>query len=186
MSRNDEMLSSNASMVQLNVYKKQEDGIWGEILNVIYKEKPTLCFDMGDFLLKLDALYDELQFPMAYMRIRSFSKCPESGLNNRLPNIKPVAYYDNNNFNLYKQLRQGKQSYEASAIESDNFKEPIEVFFIHTICRQHASWQGEVLRKKTLQKKCFRSDLELLHLIQSALQEDKTEEEKHEDIMSRA
>lgn len=67
----------------------------------------------------------------------------------------------------------------------DNSKEPDEVFFINTICRYNASWQGEVLRKKTMQKECFGSDMELLHLLQSALQEDKVAEERYVKIASR-
>lgn len=105
MSRNCEMTSSNASMVQLNVYAKKKSGIWGEILNM-YWENPIPCFDMGDFLLKLDALYDELQFPMAGIHYRSFSKFPEWGWQCTKPDAECIAYYDSNSFNLYQQLRQ--------------------------------------------------------------------------------
>lgn len=42
-------------------------------------------------------------------------------------------------------------------------------FVIYVKYRQHATWQGEVVWTDTRQRKCFRSALELLKLIDEAL-----------------
>lgn len=162
--------SSNGAMVKLNVFDKHSSGIWGEISNM-YLEKPIPCTDMGDFLLKLDALYEDLKRPMADTHARSFFEHREPILHNGLPTAEPVAYFDSDSFNLYQQLRQKKQNNEVTIISQKNHIKPIEVFFINTIFRQHASWQGEVLWEKAMRKVYFRSALELFHLIQSVLQE---------------
>ena len=162
--------SSNGAMVRLNVFEQQSSEIWGEISN-IYCEKPISCTDVGDFLLKLDALYENLKCPMADMRVRSFLEYRKPSLPDRPPTAEPAAYFDSNSFNLYQQLRQKKQNDEVTSIRQKCHTEQIEVFFINTIFRQHASWQGDVLWERTGQKICFRSALELLHLIQSVLQE---------------
>ena len=173
MRQRDNISSSNSSMVQLIVFKQHSSEIWGEILNM-YCEKPISCTDMGDFLLKLDALYEHLNYPMANMRVRSFSKQQKPVSHNAAPSAEPAACFDSNIFNIYQQLRKKEQHAESLSTHQKKHDKPVfEVFFINTIFRQHASWQGEVLWEKTGQKVCFRSALELLHLIQSALQKTK-------------
>lgn len=164
--------SSSDAMVQLSVFKQCSSEIWGEISNMYY-ENPISCMDMGDFLLKLDAIYENLNYPMANTRVRSFFKNPERTSHDVGSSIKLAKYFDGDVFNLYHQLRQTEQCAEVSNVHQKNMDKPSEVFFIYTIFRQNASWQGEVLWQKTGQKMCFRSALELLHLIQGALQKNK-------------
>lgn len=169
MRQRDNISSSNSSMVQLIVFKQHSSEIWGEISNM-YCEKPISCTDMGDFLLKLDALYEHLNYPMANMRVRSFSKQQKPVSHNAAPSAEPAACFDSNIFNIYQRQRQKEQYARATSIRQKNHDKPSEAFLINTIFRQHASWQGEVLWEKTGQKMCFRSALELLHLIQSVMQ----------------
>jgi hypothetical protein len=164
-------------MVRLNVFEQQSSEIWGEISNV-YCKKPIPCTDMGNFLLKLDALYENLKCLMADMHVRSFLECWKPILHGGPLTAEPAAYFDSNRSNLYQQLRQKKQNNEVAIMSQKSHIKPIGVFFINTIFRQHASWQGEVLWEKTGQKICFRSALELLHLIQSVLQESGSEDDR--------
>lgn len=169
MGQRNVLSSSNGAMVRLNVFEQQSSEIWREISNM-YCKKPIPCTDMGDFLLKLDALYEDLKRPMADTHARNFFEHREPILHNWLPTAEPAAYFDSDSFNLYQQLRQKKQN-KVTIISQKNHIKLIEVFFINTIFRQHASWQGEVLWEKAMRKVYFRSALELLQLIRNALQE---------------
>jgi hypothetical protein len=170
MGQRDGISSSNGAMVRLDVLEQQSCEIWGELSNMTC-EKPIPCMDMGDFLLKLDALYEKLNGPIADMQARSFYEHRKPILQDGPPTAEPAAYFDSNRFNLYEQLRQKKQNDEVPILYPKSHGKPSEVFFINTIFRRHASWQGEVLWERARRKICFRSALELLHLIRSALQE---------------
>ena len=53
-----------------------------------------------------------------------------------------------------------------------------EVFYIRVLYRQHSSWQGEIYWKQDQQKQYFRSVLELMLLIDSALQGPKAQKQQ--------
>lgn len=168
--------SSNGAMVRLNVFEQQSSKIWGEISNM-YQEEPIPCTDMGDFLLKLDALYEDLERPMADMHARSFFEHREAISHVEPPTAEPTTNFDSNSYNLYQQLRKKGQNDKVAIMRPKSHIKPIEVFFINTIFRQHASWQGEVLWEKTMRRVYFRSALELLQLIRNALQESEPKED---------
>lgn len=160
--------SGNGFTVRLNVFDKQNSEIWGEISNM-YREKPIPCSNMSDFLLKLDALYGDLDYPRSSTNTRSFFAPQPHIMHGGSTDTGHSTYCDNDSFTTCQQSRQNRQSHEVTTSQKNS--KPIEVFFINTIFRQNASWQGEVLWEKTGQRICFRSALELLHLIQSVLQE---------------
>lgn len=52
-------------------------------------------------------------------------------------------------------------------------------FLVRIKFQQHSSWQGEVYWAEKKRKLCFRSELELLRLIDSALKEENEGEEEN-------
>ena len=59
-------------------------------------------------------------------------------------------------------------------------RKPQGTFIVNIKYRENATWQGEVVWADKKQKKYFRSALELLKLIDGALDGDSEEEEKNE------
>lgn len=156
----EKRLSSNAAMVCLSVYREGHGAVWGEIHNMYY-EYPIPCHDMGDFLIKLDNIYNELGHPMAYMALRSFFPHRQG----RTEKTAPHAYHDERLFDPYsiKKGRGAEKGIGAGKMQS--------LFYIHTIFRQNATWQGKVVWLKAGDpKSChFRSALELVHLLDEVL-----------------
>ena len=56
-----------------------------------------------------------------------------------------------------------------------------QTFVVEVIDQQNASWQGSVNWINAGKKENFRSALELIRLIDSALESEKKEDEKNED-----
>lgn len=105
-------------------------------------------------LSRMNELYDELQFPQASTVLRSFQrdKKTERASEDREPDSQ----------------RKGMRKMEE-------FEKVIEhrgeraTFLIRVQYRQHSSWQGEVVWVDQQKKEYFRSALELVKLLDSAL-----------------
>ena len=71
----------------------------------------------------------------------------------------------------YQWLHKGKkvvrQYWTEQSLQPDSCGS--QTFYIHVRFRQHSSWQGEITWKQGNRKIPFRSVLELLHLLDSAL-----------------
>lgn len=96
---------------------------------------------LSQFLIKMEALLDELQQPQSYTATRSFSTVAEP-LDSR---ISPFH------------VRKGQRA----------------TFEVQVIFRQHTSWQGVITWLDRHLEQSFRSVLELVLLMDSALRETK-------------
>ena len=92
-----------------------------------------------EFILKLDGLLDEMNFPQPFFEKRQFSKAKPKG---------------------------------GAATEARREKNgTLATFHIAILFRQNSSWQGTVTWLESGREECFRSVLELLFLIDSAISE---------------
>ena len=113
-----------------------ENGIpTGRIYNT-YAE-PESFESLSQFLLKMEAMLEELQLPQSYTTPRSF--CSTQLLQENTP---PVS-----------QIKKGRNA----------------TFELQVIFRQHTSWQGTIIWLDRHMEQSFRSVLELVLLMDSAL-----------------
>ena len=93
---------------------------------------------LSQYLLKTGILFEEMAWPPADTKLRTFADCPApprevSGQSKKVPGL-------------------------------------LATFRVRVLFRQHASWQGEVIWTEQGQVQSFRSVLELILLLDSALQ----------------
>lgn len=121
----------------------------GSIWN-LYKKRPIPYANTMDLLRKMDLFFNELDFPQNSTISRSFQK--DRGI-----------------------IRQKKEEAVAQMDERELRKKKGEeaTFIVHVKYRQNATWQGEVIWADKKEKKFFRSALELLKLMDSAMEEKK-------------
>lgn len=94
---------------------------------------------MSQFLLKMEAVLEEMQEPQSYTAKRTFSTM--------LPSDEDMPYPS--------QFRKGTKA----------------TFELQVLFRQHSSWQGVVIWKDRHSEQSFRSVLELIFLMDSALRD---------------
>lgn len=123
-----------------------------------YSREPLYVSDVSSLFLELERLYNDLDYPQSTMQSRSFSKS--------------VKQYQRNKRKDATKL--------MSEQEVTNQKGKKATFVIHVLCRQHATWQGNVVWAEKGSSKNFRSALELLKLIDSALVERGTPEQEQD------
>lgn len=116
-------------------------------------KEPYLFTDISDMLLKIDSYFDQIDFPMKSMELRSFEDC------------QPKPY---------------KRKYMKRTCDPDvlKYRGKEATFIIHVQYRQNCSWQGKIIWADRNKAKCFRSELEMIHLMNSALNESVYEERK--------
>lgn len=114
-----------------------------------YEDRPISYLGMMDLIRKMDALYDEWNFPQSSTRSRSF-----------IPPEDPVR----------KISRKGAQR-EMDAGRIQEKHGDIGTFLVHVKYRQNSTWQGEVMWAEKRKRQYFRSALELIKLMDSALDE---------------
>ena len=111
-----------------------------------YSVEPMLFTDLNSLLIEADRLMDRIDYPQASMRSRTF--------------------FDGKGDRIEKGAERVRSSDE---ILSETGKKA--TFIVNVQYRQNATWQGKVLWAET-EKSCnFRSALELLKLIDGALDE---------------
>ena len=94
---------------------------------------------LSQFLMKMEAVLEELQEPQSYTAKRTFSTM--------LPSDDDMPYH--------AQFRKGAKT----------------TFELQVLFRQHSSWQGVVIWKERHSEQSFRSVLELIFLLDSALRD---------------
>lgn len=114
-----------------------------------YSVDPILFTDLTSLLIEADRLMDKIDYPQASIRSRNF-------FDDRQENIKEKG---------------AERVKTTDNILSESGKKA--TFVVNVQYRQNATWQGKVLWAET-EKSCnFRSALELLKLIDGALEEAK-------------
>lgn len=108
---------------------------------------------------RMDRLYDELQFPYASVRLRSFlvdRKKEERALKRgKAPALSEYEREEKKKMAEFEEVT-GHRGADAT-------------FIIRVKYRQNASWQGEVTWVDQQKKERFRSALELVKLLDSAM-----------------
>ena len=153
-------LPENGRVFMLQVQKQPDGQAYGSIYN-LYVEQPQHFLGLADAILQIDAMMDKLDCPQAAAKRRSFCAAEKDVKNDTA--AQKEAYY--------RWLQEGK------TVAQQYWKEQVlqpsaggsQTFYIRVRFRQHSSWQGEVTWKQAKRKVAFRSVLELLHLLQSAL-----------------
>lgn len=106
-----------------------------------YYEDGTSFKSTIDFLMKMEAMLEEMRWPQAFSIRRTFQTVEE------------------------------KITFDSSG---NNIKEgALATFSLRVLFRQNASWQGSIYWHEKKQEESFRSVLELLTLIDSALIQEK-------------
>lgn len=110
---------------------------------------------------RMERLYDELQHPQAALRIRSFQI--ERRKKRRTEEKEEALALPEHMGKEMKVMEEFEKVTEQRGRDS--------TFIIHVKYRQNASWQGEVTWVDKQKKEHFRSALELVRLIDSAVGE---------------
>lgn len=122
-------------LTQLCVDSYDDGVLCGRVYNP-YKEGGVEFKSLSQFLLLMEDILDEMDFPQSFTETRSFVPPRENFR-------QPVS----------SELQHGK----------------LATFSIRIIYRQHTSWQGHVVWNGKNKEDWFRSALELILLIDSAL-----------------
>lgn len=133
-----------------------------------YSRGPVLFGDVNDLLIRMDQLMDRIDFPQASMRNRKFA-CKSKG-------SLPAG-------NIAGNLQPGQGRRDRRCVRDDRRDAEVKTtdeilnemgrratFLVNVQYRQNATWQGKVLWAETGESCHFRSALELLKLMDGALE----------------
>ena len=149
------MQISNIRMFSPNIIcncvnKYDDHGFSGELYHS-YSKEPCKYKDLSRMLIMMEEFYDQIKFPMASTECRSFSKMKAS------PNRKEMMKLANDDSLLKKRGEKG-------------------TFIIQVQYRQNSTWQGKIVWVEENKTQYFRSALELIKIMDSALNPGETEE----------
>ncbi len=117
-----------------------------------YVQQPILFSETDQLLIQMDDLFDDLNYPQRTMQERTFRKKGKSPEKDKGEEFM------------------AKKEPEIINDPTDQ-KGDIATFVIHVMYRQNATWQGSVLWAESGQTQNFRSALELIRLMDSAIEE---------------
>ena len=118
----------------------EEGAMKGRFFNP-YLEQGESFASLSQFLLKMEKIMNEMNFPQASTKIRHFSSASASQFGDIPEDPTP----------------RGK----------------VGTFYVRILFRQNTSWQGTVTWSDTGEQRSFRSVLELVQLMDSALNQEK-------------
>lgn len=138
------MGSAAPNLVNICIDRNEETGSAGRVYHN-YTKEPKEFRNVVQLLSYLEKFYDEISFPQASVRMRKFAeKQPEK-------ERQPVERKTVQDFVLEQR---GKRA----------------TFLVYVQHRQNATWQGSVMWVETEKSMEFRSALELIMLIDNALE----------------
>lgn len=123
-----------------------------------YAEDPLFFHGVMEMLWLIEDLLDQWDFPQRSMESRVFIKKKTESC---------------------KKKERGEFCVDESRIKNKNGDQG--TFIVHVRYRQNATWQGEVIWADQNKRQNFRSALELIKLMDSALSDDSNVEEIDED-----
>lgn len=128
---------------------KITDGEHSGVMWHLYQDLPVAYNNTMDLLRKMEQFFDEWNFPQSSTISRSF----------------------HNGKNIQERPRDKKEAAARMDVQDLLKKKGEEAtFIVHVKFRQNATWQGEVIWADKKEKRCFRSALELLKLMDSAME----------------
>jgi len=127
--------------------EKHEDGTIKGELQSRYLDAPYVFSDLVNMIHKMEEIFDAIRFPQAFLSPRSFENGKQPARNREAG----------------ENHKMGPRS--AEGVSSSTFD--ISVRF-----RQNATWQGEIIWIEKDMRQNFRSVLEMLKLIDEALEAD--------------
>ena len=140
------------NIVCICVDEKDDQIAKGKIYNC-YDENPLVFEDASEILFLLESFFDKMNFPQASTKSRFFLQGNRDSSEVGREREKPMSSKDVTN-------QKGTKG----------------TFVVHVQYRQNATWQGSVVWAEKNITKNFRSALELLKLIDGALDESETTE----------
>lgn len=153
--------------------KGQTAGVCTGTIHNLYLEQRQNFIGLADAVLKIDAIMDNLDNPQATTQHRDFTKKPAKRTYRR----KAQQQVDERTWSKRgQQLVQQFWPLESFQSETQAEKDGAVVFYVLVRFRQHSSWQGHVTWRNGKRRIVFRSVLELLHLVQSALESRQAEQ----------
>lgn len=118
-----------------------------------YQEEPVVFENFDQLIFRMDDFFDKINYPRAAVNVRSFS--------------------EPHNHNIHSERTAKRIMSDDSLLKKHG---DIGTFIIRVQQRQNSTWQGRVTwadQNKTLN---FRSVIELLHLIESAIESEDGDE----------
>lgn len=151
------VLPGNTALFLLRIGQMGQYDLSGQLFN-LYMPEPEAFDSMTEAILKMDRFMDEVNFPQAAVKLRDIQFDKNRGKRGQ-----------------YDRLAMDKLPYIIQYWHPTLFSHPVDRYaavFIRVLYRQNSSWQGTVLwrGRDGLRKQLhFRSVLELLHILQSAI-----------------
>ncbi len=130
--------------------------IWNQ-----YDEKPSLFYGCVDMVSQMDELYDKWKFPQKANKYRTFNKKKEV-------------------VNTYQNILRGGSKMSIHNIQDKRGDKG--TFVVQVQYRQNSTWQGQVIWAEKNKKEYFRSALELMKLIDSAMSEENVDKEADSSV----
>jgi hypothetical protein len=131
----------NASKIYVYIDSDNLYNVNGRIYNVCCKDA-ILFTGLHELLLKMEDIFDELSMPQKAFQLRSFKRIKN-------PSKECVSFMEK--------------------IEIPLEHEQNATFIIHVKFRQNATWQGTIKWVEENKKQDFRSELEMIKLMDNAL-----------------
>ena len=156
--RNRSMVPSTASRVVIRVERSATYGMSGLIYNP-YLDKIEPFSDVLDLTNKLDDMMDTISFPQPSTAYRSF----------KVKRKRPSQPGD--------EMEQRTEQLEME-LKDTLRKQDADVFVVHVQFRQNATWQGTIKWAGQDEEVRFRSTLEMLKIMDSALSANHPENEE--------
>ncbi len=125
----------------------------------LYMEKPAAFSGIIEMINGLDAYFDEMDFPQAYNRYRTFDDASQPSV--PAGGKEPVQKLD-------EQIFTTKTGGKAT-------------FVLQVLFRQNSTWQGAITWTEQQKTQRFRSTLELIKLMDSAMAANELEAESFLD-----
>lgn len=154
---NSALLPGNAALFLLHIEQMNAYDISGQLFN-LYVSEPQSFHTLAEAITKIDRVMNEMDYPQVSAKMRDI-------------------HYDNtkNHYRNYDRLAIDKLPRIIQYWHPALFSHPVDrcaAVFIRVMYRQNSSWQGTVQwsgRDGLKQQQHFRSVLELMNIIQSAI-----------------
>ena len=163
----NEINLSAANLMSICVDGRRNSDISGRLYHR-GRPEPVLFENTGQAMIEMEKWCDLVGYPQPEVIVRKFK------IKTSVPNGGTVEKSDKNQ----EQFGIGKTEEAVSVASEDLLKEEGNkgTFVVHIKYRQNATWQGQVMWAEKKQTCSFRSALELLKLIDSALDEEKKQD----------